>query len=31
VFAPWPGFAVLCAYAAIALIAGLALFRKRDA
>jgi len=31
VFAPWTGFAVLCAYAAIALIAGLALFQKRDA
>lgn len=31
VFAPWTGFAVLCGYAAIALIAGLILFRKRDA
>jgi ABC-2 type transport system permease protein len=30
-FAPWNGFAVLCGYAAIALIAGLILFRKRDA
>jgi ABC-type transport system involved in multi-copper enzyme maturation permease subunit len=30
-FAPWTGFAVLCGYAAIALIAGLILFRKRDA
>jgi hypothetical protein len=31
VFAPWTGFAVFCIYAAIAVIAGLALFRKRDA
>jgi ABC-2 type transport system permease protein len=31
VFAPWTGFAVFCGYAAVALIAGLALFRKRDA
>ncbi len=30
-FAPWTGFAVLCGYAAIALIAGMILFRKRDA
>jgi ABC-2 type transport system permease protein len=30
-FAPWTGFAVFCGYAAIALIAGLLLFRKRDA
>jgi ABC-2 type transport system permease protein len=30
-FAPWTGFAVFCAYAAIALIAGAWLFRKRDA
>jgi ABC-2 type transport system permease protein len=30
-FAPWNGFAVLCGYAAIAIIAGLVLFRKRDA
>jgi len=30
-FAPWTGFAVFCVYAAIAVIAGLALFRKRDA
>jgi ABC-type transport system involved in multi-copper enzyme maturation permease subunit len=30
-FAPWTGFAVLCGYAAIALIAGLILFRERDA
>jgi ABC-2 type transport system permease protein len=30
-FAPWNGFAVLCGYAAIALIGGLILFRKRDA
>ena len=30
-FAPWTGFAVFCGYAAIALIAGVLLFRKRDA
>ena len=30
-FAPWTGFAVLCGYAAIAVIAGVILFRKRDA
>jgi ABC-2 type transport system permease protein len=30
-FAPWTGFAVLCGYAAIAVIAGLLLFRNRDA
>jgi len=30
-FSPWTGFAVLCGYAAIALIAGVLLFRKRDA
>ena len=30
-FAPWTGFAVFCGYAVIALIAGLILFRKRDA
>jgi len=30
-FAPWTGFAVFCGYAAIALIVGLILFRKRDA
>jgi ABC-2 type transport system permease protein len=30
-FSPWAGFAVLCGYAAIALIAGVLLFRKRDA
>jgi ABC-2 type transport system permease protein len=30
-FAPWPGFAVLCGYAAIAVVAGVLLFRKRDA
>jgi len=30
-FAPWTGFAVLCGYAAIVLIAAVALFRKRDA
>jgi ABC-2 type transport system permease protein len=30
-FSPWTGFAVFCAYAAVALGAGLILFRKRDA
>jgi ABC-type transport system involved in multi-copper enzyme maturation permease subunit len=30
-FAAWTGFAVFCGYAAIVLIAGLVLFRKRDA
>ncbi len=30
-FAPWAGFAVFCGYAAIVLIAGVVLFRKRDA
>ena len=30
-FAPWTGFAVFCGYAAIALAAGLILFRERDA
>jgi hypothetical protein len=30
-FSAWTGFAVFCGYAAIALIAGLILFRKRDA
>jgi hypothetical protein len=30
-FAPWTGFAVFCGYALIALVAGLILFRKRDA
>jgi len=30
-FTPWAGFAVFCGYAAVALIAGLLLFRKRDA
>ena len=30
-FAPWTGFAVFCGYAAIAMIAGLILFRRRDA
>jgi ABC-2 type transport system permease protein len=30
-FSPWAGFAVLAAYAVIALVAGLALFRTRDA
>ncbi len=31
VFAPWTGFAVLCGYAAIAIAAGVILFRKRNA
>jgi ABC-type transport system involved in multi-copper enzyme maturation permease subunit len=30
-FAPWTGFAVFCGYTAVALIAGLILFRKRNA
>lgn len=30
-FSPWTGFAVFCAYAAVALSAGFVLFRKRDA
>jgi ABC-type transport system involved in multi-copper enzyme maturation permease subunit len=30
-FGPWTSFAVLCGYAAIAVIAGVILFRKRDA
>src|ERR1019366_5015583 len=30
-FAPWTGFAVFCGYAAIAMIAGLILSRRRDA
>jgi len=30
-FAPWTGFAVFCGYAAIALVAAVILFRKRDA
>ena len=30
-FSPWTGFAVFCGYAAIALVAGLILFRRRDA
>jgi ABC-2 type transport system permease protein len=30
-FSPWTGFAVFCGYAAVAIIAGLILFRKRDA
>ena len=30
-FAPWTGFAVFCGYAAIAIIAGAILFRRRDA
>lgn len=30
-FSPWVGFAVFCGYAAVALIIGLTLFRKRDA
>jgi len=30
-FSPWIGFAVFCGYAAVAIIGGLILFRKRDA
>jgi ABC-2 type transport system permease protein len=30
-FSPWVGFAVFCGYAAIAIIGGLILFRRRDA
>jgi ABC-2 type transport system permease protein len=30
-FSPWTGFAVFCGYAAVAIIAGLIVFRKRDA
>jgi hypothetical protein len=30
-FSAWPGFAVLAAYAAVAIVAGLILFRTRDA
>jgi ABC-2 type transport system permease protein len=30
-FSPWVGFGVFCAYAAVVLIAGLILFRRRDA
>jgi ABC-2 type transport system permease protein len=30
-FGPWPSFAVLCGYAAIAVIAAVMLFRRRDA
>jgi ABC-type transport system involved in multi-copper enzyme maturation permease subunit len=30
-FAPWTGFAVLCGYAAIAVAAGVILYRRRDA
>jgi len=30
-FSPWTGFALFCGYAAIALIGGLILFRRRDA
>jgi ABC-2 type transport system permease protein len=30
-FRPWTGFAVFCGYAAVALIGGLVLFRRRDA
>jgi ABC-2 type transport system permease protein len=30
-FSPWVGFGVLCGYAAIAIIGGLILFRRRDA
>jgi ABC-type transport system involved in multi-copper enzyme maturation permease subunit len=30
-FSPWTGFAVFCGYAAIAVIGGVLLFRRRDA
>jgi ABC-type transport system involved in multi-copper enzyme maturation permease subunit len=30
-FGPWPSFAVLCGYAAVAVAAGVILFRRRDA
>jgi ABC-2 type transport system permease protein len=30
-FGPWPSFAVLCGWAALALVSGVLLFRKRDA
>jgi ABC-2 type transport system permease protein len=30
-FAPWTGFAVLCGYAAIAIVAGMIVFRRRNA
>ena len=30
-FGPWPSFAVLCGWAAVALVAAVALFRRRDA
>jgi ABC-2 type transport system permease protein len=30
-FGPWPSFAVLCGWAALALVSAVALFRKRDA
>jgi ABC-2 type transport system permease protein len=30
-YGPWPSFAILCGYAAIAVAAGVILFRKRDA
>jgi ABC-2 type transport system permease protein len=30
-FGPWPSFAILCGYAAIAVAAGVILFRRRDA
>jgi ABC-2 type transport system permease protein len=30
-FSAWPGFAVFCGYAAVAVIAGVILFRRRDA
>ena len=30
-FSPWTGFALFCGYAAIAIVAGLILFRRRDA
>jgi hypothetical protein len=30
-FSAWTGFGVFCAYAAVAIMGGLILFRKRDA
>jgi hypothetical protein len=30
-FAPWTGFGIFAGYAAIAIISGLILFRRRDA
>ena len=30
-YGPWPSFAILCGYAALAVAAGVIFFRKRDA